>query len=89
VRSRDPLGVSPESVGFPVTNNAKSYQILGRVMSEAAPRLNVMDLKACDLSARLAAPTVPLEDFMPEPAISLRLELQAWPFGLNSSYETT
>ena len=58
-----------------MTHDTKSYQILGRVVSEAAPRLNVMDLKAFDLPARLAAPTVPLEDFMAELAISLWLEL--------------
>ena len=46
-----------------MTDDAKSYQILCYVMAEAAPRLNVVDLKACDLPARLATPAVPLEDF--------------------------
>jgi hypothetical protein len=76
-------------VSFLVTHDTKSYQILGRVMAEAAPRLNVMDLKAFDLAARLATPTVPLEDFMAELAVSLGLELPAWPFGSNSSQGTT
>jgi hypothetical protein len=76
-------------VSFLVTHDTKSYQILGRVMAEAAPRLNVMDLKAFDLPARLAAPAVPLENFMAESAVSLGLELQAWPFGSNSSQGTT
>jgi len=72
-------------VSFLVTDDAKSYQILGRVIAEAAPRQNVMDLKVSDLAARLATPTVPLEDFMAELAIRFWLELQAWPFGSNSS----
>jgi hypothetical protein len=75
-------------VSFLVTHNAKSYQILGHVMAEAAPRLDVMDLKSFDLPARLATPTVPLEDFVAELAISLRLERQAWPFGSSSSQGT-
>ena len=71
-----------------MTDDAKSYQILGRVIAEVAPRLDVMDLKSFDLPARLATPTIPLEDFMAELAIGLRLKLQAWPFGSNSSQET-
>jgi hypothetical protein len=77
------------SVSVLVTLDTKSYQIPGRVIAEAAPRLEVMDLKACDLSARLATPTVPLQDSTAELAISLRLELQAWPFGSNSSQGAT
>ena len=76
-------------MSFLVTDGTKSYQILGRVMAEAAPRLNVMDLKVSDLAARLATPTVPLEDFMAELTIGLRLELQAWLFGSNSIQGTT
>ena len=75
-------------MSFLVTQDTKSYQILGRVIAEAAPRLEVMDLKAFDLPARLATPTVPLEDFAAELAVSLWLELQAWPFGSNSSQGT-
>jgi hypothetical protein len=41
-------------VSFLVTDDTKSYQIFSRVMAEAAPRLDVMDLKAFDLPARLA-----------------------------------
>ena len=71
-----------------MADNAKSYQVLGRVIAEAAPRLDVMDLKAFDLPAPLATPAVPLEDFTAKLAISLRLELQAWPFGSNFRQET-
>ncbi len=82
------MSLSPESVSFLVADDAKSDQVLGRVITEAAPRLDVMDLKAFDLPAPLATPAVPLEDFTAELAISLRLELQAWPFGSNSRQET-
>jgi len=76
-------------VSFLVTQDTKSYQILGSIMAEAASRLDVVDLKAVDLPARLATPAVPLEDFAAELAVSLWLELQAWPFGSNSSQGTT
>ena len=54
-----------------MTDEAKSNQILGRVIAEAAPPLDVMDLKVFDLPAPLTTPTVPLEDFMTELAIGL------------------
>ena len=73
----------------PVAHDAKSYQILGCVIAELAPRLNVMDLKVFHSPADLATPAVPLQDFVAELAISLRLELQSWPFGSNSSQRTT
>jgi hypothetical protein len=80
---------TPMSVSALVARDAKSYQILGRVIAEAAPRLNVMDLKALNTPAELAAPAVPLQNFTAELAISLRLEPQAWLLGSNSSQGTT
>jgi hypothetical protein len=38
----------------------KSYQILGRVITQATPWLNVMDLKTLHPSARLATPAISL-----------------------------
>ena len=72
-----------------MADEAKNYQILCYVMAKAAPRLNVVDLKVSDLAARLATPTVPLEDFTAELALRLGPELQAWLFGSNSSQGTT
>ena len=57
-----------------MTDDTKSYQILSRVIAEAAPALDVMDLKVFGLPAPLATPTVPLEDFMTELAIRLGLK---------------
>jgi hypothetical protein len=57
------------SVSVMVTLDAKSYEILGRVIAEVAPWLNVMDLKIFRSSANLAAPAVPLQDFMAQLAI--------------------
>ena len=59
------------------------------VRAEAAPRLNVMELKALNTPAILAAPAVPLQNFTAEFVISLRLEFQAWLFCSNSSQGTT
>jgi len=54
------------SVSFLVTYDTKNYQILGRVIAEAAPRLKVMDLKIFRSATELAMPTVPLQDFTTE-----------------------
>jgi len=39
---------------------AEGDQILGSVIAQSAPRLNVMDLKTLDAPARLATPAVSL-----------------------------
>jgi hypothetical protein len=49
-----------------VAFGAKSYEILGCVIAEAAPRLDVMDLKIFRSPADLAAPAIPLQDFTAE-----------------------
>jgi hypothetical protein len=72
-------------VSLLVTRGAKYYQILGRVIAEAAPRLDVMDVKVFRSSADLATPTVPLQDLPAELAISLWLEFQPRSFGSNST----
>ncbi len=43
--------------------DAKSYEIFGRIIPQPTPRLNVMDLKSLRLSAPLATPAVPLQNF--------------------------
>jgi hypothetical protein len=72
-----------------VAPDTKSYEILSRIVAQAAPRLDVMDLKAFNTPAILAAPAVSLQNFTAELAISLSLEAQAWLFGSNSSQGTT
>ena len=76
------------SVNVLVALDTKSYEILIRIIAQAAAGLNVMDLKALNTSARLTTPVVPLQNFTAELAISLRLEPQAWLFGSNSSQGT-
>jgi hypothetical protein len=75
----------PSSVNFLVTRDTKGYQVLSRVIAEAAPRLNVMDLKIFRAPAELATPTVPLQNFVAELTICLKVKLQAWPLGSMSS----
>jgi hypothetical protein len=48
------------SVGALVALDTKSYQILGCVIAESAPRLNVMDLQTFHAPARLASPPISL-----------------------------
>jgi hypothetical protein len=68
------------SVSALVARDAKSYQILGRVIAEAAPRLNVMDLKILRSPADLATLAFSLQNFMANVAISIGLEFQTWLF---------
>jgi hypothetical protein len=48
------------SVNVLVALDAKSYEILCRIIAQAAPGLEVMNLKTLDAPARLATPAVSL-----------------------------
>jgi len=63
VQQKIHISVLPLSVNFLVTHDTKSYQILGRVIVQSAPRLNVMDLKILRAPTRLATLAISLEDF--------------------------
>ncbi len=56
-------------MGFLMARRAKGDQILASVTAEAAPRLNVMDLKIFHAPARLTTPSISLQDFTAELAI--------------------
>src|SRR6266705_1100421 len=77
------------SMSLLVTPDAKSYQILRRVITQLAAPLNVMDLKIVCFPAVLATPAVPLEDFTAELPIRFRAKFQAWPFGAESTHGVT
>ena len=51
------------SVSVLVAIDAKSYEILSRVITQTAPRLDVMDLKILQAPAPLATPSIPLQNF--------------------------
>ena len=70
----------PLSMGFLVASRTKSNQILGRVITQTAPRLNVMNLKTLDAPARLTTPAVSLQDFAAELAIGFRIKPRTWSF---------
>jgi hypothetical protein len=53
----------PISVNVLVALDAKSYEILGRIIPQVAAWLNVMDLKSFHSPARLTSPTVSFQDF--------------------------
>jgi len=69
----------PLSMSFSVTRCAEGDQILGSVIAQSAPRLNVMDLKIFHPTARLASPAVSLQNFTAKLAISFRIKPQARP----------
>jgi hypothetical protein len=50
-------------MSFLMARSAEGNQILGRVIAEAASRLNMMDMKIFHPSARLATPAVSLQNF--------------------------
>ena len=66
-------------MGFLMARRAKGNQIVGRVIAQSAPRLNVMDLKILHPTASLATPAVSLQDFAAQLAISSRIKPQAGP----------
>ena len=72
-----------------MTASTKSYQIEFDIIALPAARPNVMDLKIFHAPARLATPTVSLQDFAAKLAISLWIKLQAWSFGTHSSQSVT
>lgn len=55
-------------------------QILGGVIAESAPRLNVVSLKISHPPARLTAPAVSFQDFMAELVISIKVKPQPGTF---------
>jgi hypothetical protein len=68
-------------MGFLMARCAEGDQILGSVIAQSAPPLNVMDLKILHAPARLATPAISLQDFPTELAISFWIKHQAWPLG--------
>jgi|HubBroStandDraft_1064217.scaffolds.fasta_scaffold389269_2 hypothetical protein len=54
------------SVSVSVAHDAKSDEILSRIVTQSAPPLNMMDLKIFCSPADLATPAVPLQYFMAE-----------------------
>ncbi len=64
--------------------DTKRDEILRGIIAQAAPGVNVMDLKALDAPAGLATPAVSLQNFLAELAVGLSVKLQTRPFGSNS-----
>ena len=58
-----------------VTIRTESQEILGRVIAQSTPHLNVMDLKILGAPARLATPSISLQDFAAELAIGFGVKL--------------
>jgi hypothetical protein len=71
------------SVSALVALGAKSHEILSGIIAQAAPGLDVMDLKILRSPARLATPAVPLQDLITEQTVGFSVQLQTWPFGSN------
>jgi hypothetical protein len=65
---------------FLMARRAEGDQILGRIIAQSAPPLNMMDLKFLHAPARLTTPPISLQNFLAELAISSRFKPQARPF---------
>jgi hypothetical protein len=72
-----------------VTGGTKNNQIVSSVIAELAPRPNVMNLEILHPPAYLAAPAVPLQNFLTELLIVLKFQFQAWPSSSNYSQGAT
>jgi hypothetical protein len=68
-------------MGFLMARRTEGDQILGSVIAQSAPRLNMMDLKILDSPTPLATPSIPPQDFPAELAISFRIKPQPWALG--------
>src|SRR6267378_5192060 len=79
----------PMTVNVLVALDAKSYEILSGIIAQAAPGLDVMNLKTLNAPARLATPTVSVQDFQAELAISFRVKPQSWLFGTHPRQSVT
>ena len=74
---------------FSMARCAEDDQILGSVIAQSAPRLNVMDLKIFHASARLTSPAISLQDFTAELTIGFRVKPQARSLGTDPSQSVT
>ena len=74
---------------FLMAKCAEGDQILGSVIAQPASRLNMMDLKMLNSPARLATPSISLQDFVAELAIGFRSKPQAWPSGTHPRHSVT
>ena len=72
-----------------MASNTKCHQVLGSVIAQSASRLNVMDLKILHAPAPLTTPSVSLQDFPAELAISFRVKSQTWPVGSDPRQSVT
>jgi hypothetical protein len=76
-------------MGFLMAPSGESNQILGSVIAQAAPGLDVMNLKTLDASTRLATPAIWVQDFQVELTISFRIKPQSWLFGTHPRQSVT
>ena len=67
------------SVSFLVTCDTKSHEVLGCVIAEATPRLNVMDLKILQFARRLGSANRPVTGLHDRDADSFQGRAQASP----------
>jgi hypothetical protein len=65
----------PVLVSVLVALDAKSYEILSRIIAQVAPPLDVMDLKILHAPTRLATPAVSLQDLLAEFVIGFGVKL--------------
>ena len=68
----------PLSMNCLVAPGAKGYEIFYEIIPQVATPLNVMDLKIFHAPARLASPSISLQNFTAELAISFGGKFQAW-----------
>jgi hypothetical protein len=76
-------------MGFLMARCAEGDQILGSVIAQSAPRLNVVDLKIFHAPTPLASPSISLQDFMRKLTRSFNVKFQARPLYADSFQNVT
>ena len=72
---------------IPMTADAKCYQVFESVVSQSAPRLDVMNLEILRRSAVLASPAVSLQNLFAKFIVGLPIQSKAGPFLTHGSHE--
>ncbi len=70
-----------------VTTGAKGNQILFNVVSQPAPRTDMMNLELSKTAAVLAAPPIALQHLLAKSAVGFGVEPEAWTVQAQASHE--
>ena len=89
ITSTPRLALQLQSMCLGMAIGTKGHQVLFRVVSRMASKLNVVNLQMLHAAAELAAPAVPLQHGSVQLAVTLRLKFHSRILGRWGSHEST